>query len=119
MLLQALTQHAIPAKFECFSGNTQSPLQNFNRKTHQHTQKVNQETQTVHQKKHKFVNVLTEPARNWIMVEINNQRRKIMIDTGAARTVMNLAMFKSLGLKTKDLNKTDINLIQADRWQCY
>ena len=67
-----------------------------------------------HKKTEKFVNAISESARNWIFVELNNKRKKILVDTGAARTVMDLAMLQSLGLERKNLTKTDINLVQAD-----
>ena len=62
---------------------------------------LNQETKSQPQKTEKFVNAISESARNWIFVELNNKRKKILVDTGAARTVMDLAMLQSLGLERK------------------
>jgi predicted aspartyl protease len=53
---------------------------------------LKQETKSQPQKTEKFVNAISESARNWIFVELNNKRKKILVDTGAARTVMNMAM---------------------------
>ena len=66
---------------------------------------LNQETKPQPQKTEKFVNAISESARNWIFVELNNKRKKILVDTGAARTVIDLAMLQSLGLERENLTK--------------
>ena len=92
-------------------------MQHFDRKTHQNLRRFDEiihEKQVVPNKRAKIANMFSEPARNWIMVEINDKIKKIMIDTGAARSVMDLKMLQSIGMSEEQLNKTRIALFQAD-----
>ena len=51
----------------------------------------------------KLSNMTSEPTKNWIVVEINNRRKKVMVDTGAARSVMDLKTLLSVGMTCDQL----------------